>query len=367
VNTERVWRRFYDPRTHAGSGNRTGRGVQSLAMKKYLLLGAGFSRNWHGLLASEVFDHLMGAPEVQADPYLRGVLFKHLGAGFEQALTEVQMDYGRDPPRYEKSLQGIQVAIANIFDRMNRSYAQDTMGIEFQNDRRFLLRTFLVEFDAIFTLNQDVLLEVHYVQHVLLASDRRTWDGAQIPGMTPVRPQEHPLGQHSAAGTLTPSSTYEFHARSQPLIKLHGSSNWRESGGGPLMIIGGEKLRAIGSSNILSRYFEYFANSLCGGPSQLCIIGYGFRDTHINGVLLEAVNKQGMKFFLIDPAGAELYRLVNPTDKASIYCPGPVDQIFAQGLGGVSKRNLAETFGGRDLVSFDQVNDFFGLSQRRAW
>ena len=25
--------------------------------------------------------------------------------------------------------------------------------------------------------------------------------------------------------------------------------------------------------------------------------------------------------FLIDPAGAELYRLVNPTDKASIYCP----------------------------------------------
>jgi len=71
--------------------------------------------------------------------------------------------------------------------------------------------------------------------------------------------------------------------------------------------------------------------------------------------------------FLIDPAGAELYRLVNPTDKASIYCPGPVDQIFAQGLGGVSKRNLAETFGGRDLVSFDQVNDFFGLSQRRAW
>jgi hypothetical protein len=73
-----------------------------------------------------------------------------------------------------------------------------------------------------------------------------------------------------------------------------------------------------------------------------------------------------MKFFLIDPAGAELYRLVNPTDKASIYCPGSVDQIFERGLGGVSKRGLAEIFGGTDLISFEQVNDFFGLAQRRA-
>lgn len=337
-----------------------------MAMKKYLLLGAGFSRNWHGLLASEVFDHLIGAPEVVADPYLRGVLFKHRGDGFEQALVEVQMDYRRDATQYRKSLEGIQAAIARIFDRMNRSYEQSPMGIEFQNDKRILLRTFLVEFDAIFTLNQDVLLELHYLQHVLLASDSRRWDGPQMPGMTRVRSDEQTLGQHWAAGTLVPSSTYEFHSRLQPLIKLHGSSNWRESSGGPLMIIGGEKLRAIGSSSILARYFEYFSNSLCGEPSKLCVIGYGFRDGHINNVLLEAVTRQGMKFFLIDPAGAELYRHVNPTDKAPIYCPGPVDQIFEQGLCGVSKRGLAETFGGSDLISFEQVNDFFDLAQRRA-
>jgi hypothetical protein len=335
-------------------------------VKKYLLLGAGFSRNWHGLLASEVFDHLIGAPEVLADPYLRGVLFKHRGDGFEQALTEVQTDYLGDSAQYGKPLEDIQTAIARVFDRMNRSYEQNPMGIEFQNDKRMLLRTFLVEFDAIFTLNQDVLLEQHYLQHVLLASDSRRWDGPQVPGMTRVRPEEQTLGQHWAVGRLTPSSTYEFHARFQPLIKLHGSSNWREASGGPLMIIGGEKLRAIGSSSILARYFEYFCNSLGGEPSKLCVIGYGFRDNHINDVLLEAVNRQGMKFFLIDPAGAELYRLVNPTDKAPIYCPGPVDQIFEQGLGGVSKRSLAETFGGTDLISFEQLNDFFVLAQRRA-
>ena len=297
-------------------------------MRKYLLLGAGFSHNWHGLLATELFDHLLSASEVAADPYLRGVLFKHRISGFEQALSEVQADYRRDAAQYGKALAGIQAAIARVFDRMNRSYEKNLNGIEFQNDRHLLLRTFLVEFDAIFTLNQDVLLELHYLQHVPLASDRRRWDGPQIPGMTGVRSEEQPLGQHWAAGTLIPSSSYALHLRSQPFIKLHGSSNWREAGGGPLMILGAEKLRAIGSSTILARYFEYFSNCLCGEPSKLCVIGYGFRDTHINEVLLDAVNKQGMSFFLIDPAGADLYRRVNPTDKAPIYCPGPVDQIF---------------------------------------
>jgi hypothetical protein len=335
-------------------------------MKKYLLLGAGFSRNWHGLLATEVFDHLYGAPEVQVDPYLRPLVFKHRASGFEQALSEVQADYRRDAAQYGKALAGIQTAIARIFDRMNRSYAKNPNGIEFQNFKHLMLRTFLVAFDAIFTLNQDVLLELHYLQHVLLAGEPRRWDGPQIPGMTGVRAEEQPLGQHWAAGTLVPSSTYEFHSRLQPLIKLHGSSNWREAGGGPLMILGAEKLRAIGSSNILARYFEYFSNCLCGEPSKVGVIGYGFRDTHINNVLLDAVNKQGMKFFLIDPLGADLYRSVNPTDKAPIYCPGPVDQLFEKGLGGGSKRGLAETFGGSDLVSFDLVNEFFGLARRRA-
>ncbi len=317
------------------------------------------------MLASEVFDHLIGAPEVSADPYLRGVLFKHQEDGFEQALSQVQMDYRRDPVQLRKSLDGIQTAIANIFARMNRSFAKNAMGIEFQQDRHLMLRTFLVQFDAIFTLNQDVLLELHYLQHVLLASDGQRWDGPQIPGMARFGQEEQTIGQHWTAGTLAPSSLYEFHSRSQPLIKLHGSSNWREAGGGPLMIIGGEKLSAIGSNSILARYFEYFSNCLCGGPSKLCVIGYGFRDSHINEVLLEAVNKQGMRFFLIDPAGAELCRRVNPSHKASIYCPGPVDEIFVQGLGGVSKRGLAETFGGNDLISFDQINEFFGLAQRR--
>jgi SIR2-like domain len=335
-------------------------------MKKYLLFGAGFSRNWHGLLATEVFEHLLSAPEVMADPYLRPLMFKHRSSGFELALSEVQADYRRDAAQYGKALTGIQTAIARIFDRMNRSYEKNLNGIEFQNFKHLMLRTFLVAFDAIFTLNQDVLLELHYLQHVLLAGEPRRWDGLQIPGMIGVRSEEQLLGQHWAAGTLVPSSLYEFHARLQPLIKLHGSSNWREAGGGPLMILGADKLRAIGSSSILARYFEYFSNCLCGEPSRVCVIGYGFRDTHINDVLLDAVNKQGMKFFLIDPAGAELYRSVNPTDKAPIYCPGPVDQIFELGLGGVSKRGLAETFGGTDLVSFDLVNEFFGLAQRRA-
>jgi hypothetical protein len=36
-------------------------------MGQILLLGAGFSRNWGGWLASEAFEYLLGCPQVDED------------------------------------------------------------------------------------------------------------------------------------------------------------------------------------------------------------------------------------------------------------------------------------------------------------
>ncbi len=56
-----------------------------------LLLGAGFSRNWGGWLASEAFEYLLGCREVIGDAQLRELLWKHqeYGDGFEGALEEL--------------------------------------------------------------------------------------------------------------------------------------------------------------------------------------------------------------------------------------------------------------------------------------
>lgn len=43
-------------------------------MSDLLLIGAGFSRNWGGWLATEAFEYLLGSPEVARDPGLGRLL-----------------------------------------------------------------------------------------------------------------------------------------------------------------------------------------------------------------------------------------------------------------------------------------------------
>jgi hypothetical protein len=43
-------------------------------MKYVLILGAGFSRNWGGWLASEVNGHLPTSPGIRSDPHVVDVL-----------------------------------------------------------------------------------------------------------------------------------------------------------------------------------------------------------------------------------------------------------------------------------------------------
>ncbi|MEA2943355.1 MAG: hypothetical protein QOD09_3884 [Bradyrhizobium sp.] len=44
-------------------------------MAHYLLTGAGFSFNWGGWLASEAFEYLLGAPEIDGE--LRALLWQN--------------------------------------------------------------------------------------------------------------------------------------------------------------------------------------------------------------------------------------------------------------------------------------------------
>jgi hypothetical protein len=45
-------------------------------MKRILLTGAGFSKNWGGYLAREVWERLLGHHAVRSDPVLRNALLK---------------------------------------------------------------------------------------------------------------------------------------------------------------------------------------------------------------------------------------------------------------------------------------------------
>lgn len=325
-------------------------------MNPIILLAAGFSRNWGGFLATEAFEYLLGCPEIARNERLRRLLWKHQHAGgFEDALAEVQRD--RKRATYSADLQDFQTAVTRMFDEMNRGYAA-LPGIEFQQDHTRMVRTFLTRFNAIFSLNQDTLLEQHYLNDNVSLSSGGKWDGYDLPGLKlEIRLDAPPL-QPPPTQIWTPSGNLELQPRSQPLIKLHGSSNWRDKQDGSLLIMGGDKTGAIQSHAILRQYADEFQKRLSQPDTRLMIVGYGFRDPHINDVITAAVQR-GMKFFVIDPAGSGLARSLNPLRQHNVIQQGTaLEDTFEAGLMGASRRSLSDIFG-RDVVEHAKVMRFF--------
>lgn len=328
-------------------------------MSHILLLGAGFSRNWGGLLATEVFNSLISSQEVRDDAYLRELLWNNQNnGGFENALSELQVEFLRDPRRFEAPMQKLQFAIRGVFDRMNQAFFQ-LHTLEFQQHQERMLGAFLCRFDAIFTLNQDVLLEHHYFQNVGFIGPRR-WNGIQLPGMRRIPSVEYVYNQSWGRDSWIPLEPAEFRVlpRHQPFFKLHGSSNWLDTLGGGLLIIGGDKSRAINSHAVLAWSFEKFQEYLSRPNAKLFVIGYGFRDSHMNQAIINAVETTELRFFVIDSHGANVVRRANPSFDGASYAPNALDNAFRKGLIGASERSLSETFGA-DQVSHTEVMRFF--------
>src|SRR6185312_310750 len=85
-------------------------------MRFVLLTGAGFSRNWGGRVATEIWEDVFSNPSVQQRPALRTLL---LNVGnFEQALTTVRAGgiYDKD------DWNAIEGAIYGAFHRMDNEH-----------------------------------------------------------------------------------------------------------------------------------------------------------------------------------------------------------------------------------------------------
>lgn len=330
-------------------------------MANFLLVGAGFSRNWGGWLASEAFEYLLGSPEALKDPALRRLLWKHQERdGFEGALAELQAWFARDPEGAREQLMALQRAVKQMFNDMNSALMSATDWQFGQQNIERKIGTFLTRFDAIFTLNQDVLLEHHYANHNVALIGRGQWAGLELPGMQRI-PSQEPLHANSwSHSTWIPVSEdgHKANGRSQPIYKLHGSSNWTRADGQPLLIMGGAKVREIGQTPILNWYARVFEESLTTGDARLMVIGYGFRDEHINAAIASGVEK-GLKLFIIAPEGAELARRLNPTRaNGQIPAPTPLEGMIEESLIGASRRGLREIFG-HDDTEFAKVMRFF--------
>jgi hypothetical protein len=89
------------------------------------------------------------------------------------------------------------------------------------------------------------------------------------------------------------------------LIKLHGSCNWTSFDGSDTMVIGKGKKDKILTEPLLKRYFQIFNYVLSQERHRLFIIGYGFGDKHINEIISKAITCHGLKVYILSPESPE--------------------------------------------------------------
>lgn len=329
---------------------------------KLLLLGAGFSRNWGGWLASEAFEYLLGCPEIVANREVTELLWRYKSAGgFEEVLARVRLAWMRDNKSQQGNLDAIQAGIGRMFAAMNAGFF--SLGqFEFQQSQPMMVRHMLARFDAIFTLNQDLLLEHHYMpEGATMFSGNRWSQGCTPPGVevTVNRSRENLTSFAKYDCLPTDHSKFKVQENSQPYFKLHGSSNWSEKHGAPLMIMGANKANDMKLFPLLLWYQEQFERYLMQErESHLMVIGYSFRDAHINQTIFRAVKETSLKMFVIDPSGADIAWQVNETRKAPIGATSSeLEEVFQAGVIGASRRPLSQIFNG-DQVEHAKVMRF---------
>jgi hypothetical protein len=273
------------------------------------LLGAGFSRNWGGWLANEAFEYLIGVPALRRRPSIIRLLWQHQDrGGFEGALDELQQRSGSGDTSATTELRLLHDAVREMFGSMN--------GAFFAKDFHFSdeARTFLARFDAIFTLNQDLLLERHYIHsgRIAQADERKRWSGATLPGVhSPFTDLDHSPTRWSNERWRISDVIPTLGVKAQPVFKLHGSAQWyRDVDQDGLMVLGGGKSAAIRKDKLLRWYWDQFRAELAKPGTRLMIIGYGFMDGHVNEVIKEA-GTNSVKMYVIDPRGADVWREAN--------------------------------------------------------
>jgi hypothetical protein len=317
-------------------------------MTHILLTGAGFSRNWGGMLAPEVFQYLLGCNEL--DEELRRLLLRY--RSFEDVLAALQHAADAESKRRYDVLTS---ALVGMFHGMGLGLMQ--REFEFRNppDTRYSLTSFLMLFDAIFTLNQDTLLEQKYIPFV----GPPKWGRAHLPGLKYLGSPQLTGSVHDRIGAMEPNpSDFRIAPGVQPYIKLHGSTNWNDgSSGARILIMGGQKAVGINQFPILSWYHQEFRSMLMRPGARLMVVGYSFSDAHINDAIMDAIKQSELKIFLIDPAGDSILDKRDPRAMIPDH-PGPLLETIPPRLIGISQRSIASTFKD-DTVEHGKLMRFF--------
>jgi len=310
--------------------------------KTVLLTGAGFTKPFGGFLADEMWAVILNQPEIRQYPDLRKRMLKELN--YETLYDEVLAsdNYttgGKEKPAFRK-------AIRNAYQRMHQNICQD--DVRHRNSASGACRSFVARFAGsggergfFFTLNHDLFMERFYL-------NKKVESQVRIPGLRP-RPKwfNGHLGSRLEQDDyvrLPPREMVEqekerFWVRSSEhfvFIKLHGSYGWvTRRDGTDCMAIGHAKTEIIKHEPLLQWYLSLFEEVLRSRERNLVVIGYGFRDEHINNVIADAVRNQGLRLHVVSPIPPRDFReMLSPVHDPGLQLGRPRGNDLWNGLVG---------------------------------
>ena len=163
------------------------------------------------------------------------------------------------------------------------------------------------EVGAHFTLNQDLLVE-RETQIVPL--------GLSTPQNSAYRNYISSMQIDFTKQIVLPDdqSLEEFKSKHLPsngsycYIKLHGSLGWLSHDGHQQLILGTNKIEDIKREPLLNWYFNIFRDAISQNGVKLFVLGYSFRDEHVNEIIIDAIEKNHIQIYIISPEDPESFR-----------------------------------------------------------
>jgi len=265
---------------------------------KILLTGAGFTNNFGAPLASEVSSLIFNS--ISDNPQLMELLKNNFDY---EAIYQTVMQSQEYDAATKASFTSAMAEAYNIINKLVKNHGLSNIDtIKFKE----LLKGFDKPNGSgfIFTLNQDLFLDNNISMFPEITYE------IPVEGV-PITNPEYPFERMKL--NISYDNFEEFKANKQKYfnktdsrifyIKLHGSQDWYKADNSQIMVIGHGKSERIQVEPILNWYLDIFKNQLAKDDTKLLIIGYSFRDEHINRVINN--NKHRLKIYVINSQSSE--------------------------------------------------------------
>jgi hypothetical protein len=268
-----------------------------------LFTGAGFTKDFGGALASEMWERIFNNPLIQRTPELASVMRRD--SDFESVYATVLRGSVHSPEEKTSLKAAMAAAYASLDNEISDWICMNQpQGALEAHDAFFdLLRD--KHGPLFFTLNQDLFIE----RSNGLLERNRGFATPGVPHLTlePTTGEDATLNVDGFVGLPGPRDAeagFRGDTDSQATIvyvKLHGSYGWKSCNGGDQLVLGHDKENEIDREPLLREYWRFFKEMINEGNKRMLIVGYGFRDQHVNKALLEAIEIHGLKLCVVDP------------------------------------------------------------------